>query len=82
VILRNHGLLTVGGSVAEAGWWFIAMDRCCQVQLLAEAAGKPVLVDHDDAVHTHGVIGSAGIGRFNFSPMYAGVVRRQSDLLD
>ena len=45
VILRNHGLLTVGGSVEEAAWWFIAMDRCCQVQLLAEAAGEPVPID-------------------------------------
>lgn len=82
VILRNHGLLTVGGSVAEAGWWFIAMDRCCHAQLLAEAVGKPVPVEHDDAVKTHEVIGSADIGRFNFKPMYAGVVRRQPDLLD
>lgn len=28
-ILRNHGLLTVGHSVDEAAWWFIAMERCC-----------------------------------------------------
>src|SRR5215475_1297448 len=26
IILRNHGLLTVGGSVEEAAWWFITMD--------------------------------------------------------
>ena len=40
VVLANHGLLTVGASVGEAAWWFVAMDRCCQVQLLAEAAGS------------------------------------------
>src|SRR5690242_12362316 len=45
VILRNHGLLTVGESVAEAAWWFITMERTCQAQLLAEAAGTPVLID-------------------------------------
>ena len=38
-ILRNHGLLTVGHSVDEAAWWFITMERSCQAQLLAEAAG-------------------------------------------
>ena len=27
VILRNHGLLTVGHSVDEAVWWFITMER-------------------------------------------------------
>ena len=45
VILRNHGLLTVGHSVDEAAWWFITMERTCQAQLLAEAAGTPVLID-------------------------------------
>src|SRR3954447_1852631 len=31
-ILANHGLLTVGQSVDEAAWWFITMERTCQVQ--------------------------------------------------
>lgn len=38
VILQNHGLLTVGRSVAEAVWWFITMERSCQAQLLAMAS--------------------------------------------
>jgi ribulose-5-phosphate 4-epimerase/fuculose-1-phosphate aldolase len=41
VILRNHGLLTVGHTVDEAAWWFITMERSCQAQLLAEAVGIP-----------------------------------------
>ena len=82
VILRNHGLLTVGGTVEEAAWWFLSMDRCCQVQLLAEAVSKPVLIDPDDAARTRDVIGTASIGRFNFKPMYDGIVRRQPDLLE
>src|SRR6185436_822666 len=49
VILRNHGLLTVGHSVDEAAWWFITMERSCQVQLLADAAGKTVPIDHEMA---------------------------------
>ena len=39
-ILQNHGLLTVGKSVDEAAWWFVTMERSCQAQLLAEAAGN------------------------------------------
>src|SRR5437868_12486251 len=27
VILQNHGLLTVGGSVDEAAFWFISLDK-------------------------------------------------------
>lgn len=45
VILQNHGLLTVGASVAEAAWYFITMERSCQAQLLAMAAGTPHLID-------------------------------------
>ena len=57
-ILRNHGLLTVGHSVEEAAWWFITMERSCQAQLMAEAAGKPVLIDPAMAKHTAGQVGT------------------------
>ncbi|HEX7521288.1 MAG TPA: class II aldolase/adducin family protein, partial [Acidimicrobiia bacterium] len=57
-ILRNHGLLTVGHSVDEAAWWFITMERSCQAQLLAEAAGTPVLIDPDMAKFTASQVGS------------------------
>jgi ribulose-5-phosphate 4-epimerase/fuculose-1-phosphate aldolase len=39
-ILQNHGLLTVGQTVEEAVWWFITMERSCQVQLLADSAAR------------------------------------------
>ena len=82
VILRNHGLLTVGGSVEEAAWWFFAMDRCCHAQLLAEAAGSPILIDDDDARRTHELVGSPIAGQFSFSPMYDWITRAEPDLLD
>ncbi|MGC1511391.1 MAG: class II aldolase/adducin family protein [Acidimicrobiales bacterium] len=82
VILRNHGLLTVGHSVDEAAWWFISMDRSCRAQLLAEAAGTPVLIDEDDAVLTAGQVGSHLAGWFSFQPSYDWIVRAEPDLLD
>ncbi|KAH9909916.1 putative aldolase [Xylariomycetidae sp. FL2044] len=39
-ILLNHGLLTVGRTVDEAAFLFCLMERSCQVQLLADAAGR------------------------------------------
>jgi ribulose-5-phosphate 4-epimerase/fuculose-1-phosphate aldolase len=36
---RNHGLLNCGHSVGEAAWWFINLERSCQAQLIAMAAG-------------------------------------------
>ena len=76
VILRNHGLLTVGHSVDEAVWWFITMERSCQVQLLAEAAGTPVLIDPEMAALTSGQVGSHLAGWFSFQPLYDRIVRR------
>ena len=82
VILRNHGLLTVGHSVDEAVWWFITMERSCQVQLLAEAAGTPVLIDPEMAKLTSGQVGSHIAGWFSFQPLYDRIVAEQPDLLD
>jgi ribulose-5-phosphate 4-epimerase/fuculose-1-phosphate aldolase len=82
VILRNHGLLTVGHSVDEAAWWFITMERSCQAQLLAEAAGTPVLIDREQAELTAGQVGGHAAGWYSFQPLYARIVREQPDLLD
>jgi ribulose-5-phosphate 4-epimerase/fuculose-1-phosphate aldolase len=79
-ILRNHGLLTVGHSVDEAAWWFITMERSCQAQLLAEAAGTPVLIDEDMANLTAKQTGSHLAGYFSFQPLYAKITREQPDL--
>jgi ribulose-5-phosphate 4-epimerase/fuculose-1-phosphate aldolase len=81
-ILRNHGLLTGGTTVDEAAWWFITMERTCQVQLVAEAAGDPVAIDHDNAELTHSQVGSPLAGWFSFQPLYDKIVRDQPDLLE
>ena len=82
IILRNHGLLTVGHSVEEAAWWFITMERSCQAQLLASAAGTPVLIDSDMARLTRGQVGSHLAGWFSFQPLFDRIVREQPDLLE
>jgi ribulose-5-phosphate 4-epimerase/fuculose-1-phosphate aldolase len=82
VILRNHGLLTVGQSVDEAAWWFITMERSCQAQLLAEAAGKPVLIDPANAAKTAAVVGSPLAGWFSFQPLFERIAREEPDLFD
>jgi ribulose-5-phosphate 4-epimerase/fuculose-1-phosphate aldolase len=81
-ILSNHGLLTVGHSVDEAAWWFITMERTCQAQLLAEAAGTPVLIDAEQAAVTARQVGSHAAGWFSFQPLYDWIVAQQPDLLD
>ncbi|MFF3440300.1 class II aldolase/adducin family protein [Streptosporangium sp. NPDC002721] len=80
VILRNHGLLTVGGSVDAAAWWFITMERSCQAQLLAKAAGPTVRITHENAKLTHGQIGGDTVGWINFQPLYDQIVATDPDL--
>lgn len=82
VILRNHGLLTVGKTVDEAAWWFITMERSCQAQLLAEAAGEPYFISPDSAKLTSLQVGSTLAGWFQFQPLYARITREQPDLLE
>ena len=81
-ILQNHGLLTVGDSIDAAAWWYITMERSCQAQLLAEAAGKPKLIEHDVALHTRETVGSALAGWFSFQPLYDVITQEQPELLD
>ncbi|MDF9815109.1 class II aldolase/adducin family protein [Streptomyces sp. SPB162] len=82
VILRNHGLLTVGDSVDAAAWWFITMERSCQVQLTARAAGKPVLIDHESAVHTRGQLGNDLVAWINYQPLYQQISRSEPELFN
>lgn len=82
VILRNHGLLTVGHSVDETAWWFITMDRSCQVQLMAEAAGTPISIAPETASLTFSQVGTHFMGWFSFQSLYDKIVREEPDLLD
>lgn len=81
-ILQNHGLLTVADTLDAAAWWYITMERSCQAQLLAEAAGQPKLIPHDVALTTRDTVGSALAGWFSFQPLYDVITAEQPDLLE
>jgi len=81
VILRNHGLLTVGRSVDEALYWFTSMERSCQAELLARAAGEPVLIDDDVARLTYTQTGSHLAGWFSAQPLFDWIFATEPDLL-
>ena len=81
-ILQNHGLLTVGSCVEEAAWWFTTMERSCQAQLLAEAAGKPKIIPDKIAELTHQQVGSNVAGWFSFQPLFATISAEAPDLFD
>lgn len=43
LILRNHGLLTVGTSVADAFLSMYNLQRACEIQLLAQSGGSTLV---------------------------------------
>ncbi|CAI6013921.1 unnamed protein product [Clonostachys chloroleuca] len=70
-LLQNHGLLTVGGTIEAAIFWFVSLEKCCHVQLMAEAAAtKPIQIDQADAEVTFKTVGSPLAGWFSAKPMF------------
>jgi ribulose-5-phosphate 4-epimerase/fuculose-1-phosphate aldolase len=81
-ILQNHGLITCGQSVGEAAWWFITLERSCQAQLLAMAAGAPISIDDETAEFTREEVGSHYAGWLSFRPLWDQITTQQPDLFD
>jgi len=77
----------VGTTVDEAAWWYIAMERCCQVQLLAESAAgatgtRPKLIPEASAEQASTMLGCHFAGWWSFQPLYAQVLKEQPDFLE
>ena len=60
----------------------LSQDASRQAQLLAQAAGDPVDIDHDTALLTASQVGSHFAGWFSFQPLFEQIIRAQPDLLD
>jgi ribulose-5-phosphate 4-epimerase/fuculose-1-phosphate aldolase len=81
-IHKNHGLFTVGHTVDEAAFWFISLERSCQAQLLAMAAGSQHEIRHEYAAHTRELGGSPLAGWIGFQPLWQEICRTDPDLFD
>ncbi|MBI0432352.1 class II aldolase/adducin family protein [Roseomonas sp. KE0001] len=42
MIMRNHGLLTIGRTVAEAFYWMYYLEQSCRIQVAAQSTGAPL----------------------------------------
>ena len=87
VILRNHGMLTVGETVDSAAWWFLTLERTCQSQLMAYSAaaglGRPPLqIDAEEAAATRGQVGFELAGWFQFQPIWERISRDHPDVFE
>jgi ribulose-5-phosphate 4-epimerase/fuculose-1-phosphate aldolase len=87
VILRNHGMLTVGETIDSAAWWFLTLERTCQSQLMAYSAAaglgsKPIQIDPEEAAATRGQVGFELAGWFQFQPIWERISRDNPDIFD
>ncbi len=82
MIHQNHGHITTGGSVDAAVWWFIALERCMQSQLLAMSAGTPIEVSDEIAQQGWEIQGQDLSGWFQFQPLWDELVAREPEFLD
>ena len=82
LIHQNHGLITTGGSVDSAIWWFVALERSCQSQLLAESAGHPIEIPDDLATSGYEQQGHDLAGWFQFQPWWEELLRDEPDFLE
>jgi len=77
-ILQNHGLLTTGQTVDAAAFLFGAMEKVCQVQLLADNAAKvrgieTIKIREEEAESTHR-LQTETVRYLSFQPSYEEIV--------
>ena len=83
-IHQNHGLLTASRhSIEAAAFWFIALERCCQQQLLIDATGlAPKLISPERSRYSREHVGSEYIGWLHFQTIYDQLVKTQPDMFE
>jgi len=74
-LLQNHGLLTCGTTIESCVFWFMSLEKCCKVQLMADAAAagrgnKTVKINEEDAAYTYKTVGSELAGWFSAKPTF------------
>jgi len=84
VLHQNHGLLTCSRhSIDDAAFWFIALERCCQQQLMVAASGvAPQILSDATARYSRENVGSDFIGWLHFQTIYQQLEATQPDMFD
>jgi ribulose-5-phosphate 4-epimerase/fuculose-1-phosphate aldolase len=76
VMLENHGVLVIGETVAEAWHRLYFLERACQMQVLAQSTGRPLIqVSEELAART----AAQAVADADNPPALFAAVRRQLD---
>ncbi|TCD62138.1 hypothetical protein EIP91_007290 [Steccherinum ochraceum] len=85
VILQNHGILVATSSIEATLHFYIALEKSCMVQLLADAAasgtgGQTQKIAPPDAQNSYSVIGKVfPVGWFSAQPHFQVLEKREGD---
>ncbi len=81
--IKTTACLQPASSIDDAAFWFIALERCCQVQLQIEASGvKPQILSDKTAQYSREHVGSDFIGWLHFQTLYNQIAATQPDMFD
>jgi ribulose-5-phosphate 4-epimerase/fuculose-1-phosphate aldolase len=75
MILRNHGLLTMGATVGEAFELMYYLDTACQIQVDAQAAGPAGVQRIDDKTARKGYLQFQGPGGAEVGKVWTAMLR-------
>lgn len=86
-ILQNHGILVATDSIEATIFFFIALEKACQVQLMADAAAAglgraTVKIDPADALNTYRTNGNLRAGWFQGLPEFQLLEAREGKKYD
>ncbi|KAI5803319.1 class II aldolase/adducin N-terminal [Peziza echinospora] len=81
-LLQNHGLLATGSTIEETVFWFLSLEKCCQTQLLADAAAagrgyQTIKIGNDEAAFTYKVVGTKKAGWFSGKALFDKVFKEE-----
>jgi len=82
LIHQNHGIITAGESVDSAVWWFVALERSCQSQILALSAGTPIEIPDELAQSGFDQQGHELAGWFQFQTWWEELLRDEPEFLE
>jgi ribulose-5-phosphate 4-epimerase/fuculose-1-phosphate aldolase len=70
MILRNHGLLSCGRTVADAFRYLYALETACQVQIMAQSSGQTLTLPSHEVREKHAqTLEDADNGELAFSAL-------------
>lgn len=84
LLFQNHGLLVATPTIEGTVFFFMSLEKCCRVQLLADAAasgrgGQTIKITEEDARETYKTVGTVGAGWFSGLPEFAALESREKN---